>query len=1248
MQTYAIISNPIPPSFYSTTKPMAPRLVTSTSTQHLPTHDGLAPGRLPASASAVSLTYPQSASMHSLGVPPSRLQSSGTWTTSSAEMGLLGDVDDVGDRDLFVFEYNRLAKKHGVRLIMVDDFSAEQQGLQGPEKRGWLQRLLRTRAQPRHKRSVSDLAHMLHTGRDGPKLVDIQDMVRLSGKSMLYLPHEYTPCSLILPTCIRATAQHLSQNVTTRGLFRIPGSVRVVTALFDHYCQAERSGGDVAATVRGASLPLHIAHSVHDVASTFKRLLSVLPGGILGSLALLDALVAIYSQLNGEPEFPRTKQTKVRARLIALAIGTVKSHFRRELICAVFGLLSLIGRAAEVAPREDDEGRPLPTSDLMGYGALGIVFGPLLVGNMLEQYTMKLVTPTTGMLLFPLSPPRLRRERRKTKPGAPDGSAAPAVDKVMVANGITEMLIANWRDVVRQMRSLGMHYRRDISSVNLRNSLRPSTDQLGAAMPSDSNAPAPKDDLDLDAEPDVPPRKGRRRSKPLRNSASQRLMPKMSLATLSPTREESTAESDSDKPKPEADPGVQQDQPPHSSIVRILSPHDEAEQGARPLATPDRQVSPESIPPRVSSRSREDRDDLGAATAGLLPVESPKLPSPVSDKGGPTIPNRASSFDGSEDPPSRAPSCAASHGEAELGGKRAGIERRPSHLSRALLPLDRNSLDVKDARPESRQRQATRGTGGLDKENLNSDTSNLGRTPASQLAESRAGEAVTASRAYTVDRASLDKTPEGFYSKSSERDLGHGRSQGITVGSPFHGAARSPRELSSNTMPDDRLFCRAHSRSGRSRSHAATDENQQRSERDREVEAQHGSRQLRSHGSHGQVKAAIQTPSRSSSSEALSKRGSVRAMAAKFESQEPGAKARAGASGDCNCATTTSVVCACRRQSAWRRSSSDKSLASSIEAGCSRNSSRRYRRMIQVDASGRRPQVDAASQTDNLLQTEVPQAVAAVSSMPTLKWNTDPLAHRVQSVPSLGTMLPHRELPPVAHHVHRPRPLSAHQDCQDDVPVESFSRASSGTTLLYAQIQRLQRHLGTKTEEASQLRRQLDAQEGAEAGTLSEQLRGAMRDANMWRERAVTAERRVKVFERFTERLRGIRDAIFRQPDSPEQNEYLKKQGRGPRGAAQEDEEDGFEARKKSNRGEVAASEDSGEAQDAGIVAARIRKCLHRRSGADGKLERPESPTSLTVGGDGTWSPDSNVSDGTELMWEVAQELLQLEDDGVL
>lgn len=169
-------------------------------------------------------------------------------------------------------------------------------------------------------------------------------------------------------------------------------------------------------------------------------------------------MIAINSQLYADPEFSRTKQSKIRARLIALAVGTLRSQFRRELICAVFGLLCLLGRTAETAPREDGFGRPLPTSDLMGYNALGIVFGPLLVGDMLGSYAVKLADPSSGLFLVPRSPSssKSQKGRRKAKESIEDHNQPPFldVDKIHVANNITEMLVTNWRDVVRQMRSL--------------------------------------------------------------------------------------------------------------------------------------------------------------------------------------------------------------------------------------------------------------------------------------------------------------------------------------------------------------------------------------------------------------------------------------------------------------------------------------------------------------------------------------------------------------------------------------------------------------------------------------------------------------------------------------------------------------------------------------------------------------------------------------------------------------------------
>lgn len=423
-------------------------------------------------------------------------------------------------------------------------------------KRRWYHRLFKpapeqstttpkaTRPRNTHRRSASELAYLIHNKRDPPAVLDIQSMIRLSGKSILYLPTEYTPCALIVPTCIRATAQYLEQHTATRGLFRVPGSVKVVGAIFDYYCHMEKGGQDIAGTVHRATLPVHIPYSTHDIASVFKRLLSVLPGGILGSLSLFDAFVAIHSQLAGVPEFPRTKQTKIRARLIALAIGTVKSQYQRELICAVMGLLSHIGRVAEVAPREDDEGRPLPTTDLMGYAALGIVFGPLLINSLMEQYVMKLAVPEAGMVVLPSASQRIHRERQTSHSARP---GAPVVDKILIANDIAEMLISNWRDVVRQMKVLGTHHLKDVSSSsqtpgNLKTSASDTfVMRLPQGFEQNSNPKQTEKNARTGSPEPVMPDGNIRRARSRTSKPRQVLIAKPSLATLSPTPEEDPA-----------------------------------------------------------------------------------------------------------------------------------------------------------------------------------------------------------------------------------------------------------------------------------------------------------------------------------------------------------------------------------------------------------------------------------------------------------------------------------------------------------------------------------------------------------------------------------------------------------------------------------------------------------------------------------------------------------------------------------
>jgi hypothetical protein len=171
---------------------------------------------------------------------------------------------------------------------------------------------------------------------------------------------------------------------------------------------------------------------------------------------MFNTLVSIQNQFHADPELPAKKRDQIRSRLIALAIATQKSQYRRELICAVFGLLSMIGQAAE-SDCHDGQGESLPVSDLMGYGPLGIVFGPLLIGELLDDYNLRLPNPYSGLIVLPVSPPKSRKERQKERPKSSKSfhdsvSFTTHVDKIKVVNSITEMLIVHWQEVVSFMK----------------------------------------------------------------------------------------------------------------------------------------------------------------------------------------------------------------------------------------------------------------------------------------------------------------------------------------------------------------------------------------------------------------------------------------------------------------------------------------------------------------------------------------------------------------------------------------------------------------------------------------------------------------------------------------------------------------------------------------------------------------------------------------------------------------------------
>ncbi|KAF4336456.1 Rho-GTPase-activating 6 [Fusarium beomiforme] len=1202
--------------------------------EHLPQHQ-LLPSR-----SSLSL---QATIRHITDQGP--VHTSRTWT-SSGDHNILSDTDELEDRAAFVQEYNRLAKKNGVRILVIDDFDFRHtgNGLGSPRKQGWLYRNLRsssnhptadtqpTTQRPRHKRSVSDLAHNLIHRRDNPKILDLQSMVRICGKSMLYLPPQHAPSALILPTCIRATAHHIAQHVTTRGIFRIPGSIRVVNMLFDYYCCTDNI--EITNTVRCANLPMHVQASVHDVASTFKRLLSVIPGGILGSLALFDALVAIHSQLQGDPEFPRTKQTKVRARLIALAVATVQSQFRRELICAVFGLLSLIGRVAEITPREDEEGRSLPTGDLMGYNALGIVFGPLLIGDLLGLYSMKLATPKAGLLVLPLRSPRSRQDRNVRKTMGNDLAEPPTMDKILIANTITEMLIVNWRDVVRQMKSLGMN-RPHPRSMSPHDDANENGFVIRKPQGWDLEWRASEvgDQIAREDSPEPPtPTLGISKQRSRSRGSSKRLSARPNVGCLSPTVEESMPEED-----------LHVKSRVRSTLLGESSSH---------IGTPQNVAYTSNLAIHLDTDAPKTENTPQSGNANIVPI-----PTPATGTHGPfhregshlsqeDVPPRTSSKRGTKTTPIQQIGVNDLTNQDTLrtsAMETPSIERkgaiRKKHLGKEKpLVTPRQSLPVEWSKP-GRSSDICIDRSGSTHLEFSSEKEALEAALKAHFEELRELDSLdqrkTSAPDTSADRFSqaptYSCTPKISYRPNESNDeyiLSRGEARGVEESH----AQKQIEHIDAKTL--ERRRSRIMSLP------AATPQTE--NQRDTSPWFSLPKRKAR----------ALTRPSLTPSNNEWG----VRAMAAKFESThsaEPSPTQPKSAS------KTQALISQFSQESPTKSVRSTRSVSTlgnkhndSISGHRSRHPSagintvgdealeQDLRVSIREEAAMRAVELQQAEKGPKFQNThEQPEMLAQRQVIPRRK-PVPGLRGKEASLEnprSLGTMMPYPEQPPIAQHLNLMRPSSSASNVQNGIDstvphsIPALFQRPGSTTTLHTQVRNLQRQLDLKIEEAVQLRRQLEVQGDADVGTLSQQLREAKREAQMWRERAESAERRIKVFERFTARLKGIRQAVDVDERNADQDvsvaKYLDE-------GADEHKENAFLEHTMGYE-----SESSGRTEDAGVVKARIRRCLHGLT--DGPPDKPsfginEIPNTEE-------RPKRDISPNTVEVWMAAQELLHLD-----
>ncbi|KAL7625157.1 hypothetical protein AAE478_004372 [Parahypoxylon ruwenzoriense] len=1204
--------------------------------------------------SSPSFVRPQATltTSRSLGALEALNRKSNTWTSSSADLELEFEGDERDDRKEFVNEYNRLAKK----VTILFNTSASQSL---PIRKGsWLSKALRRASlgqstlpvatkpdqqQLRRRRSISDVALNLvhHPRKDALKDEDLTSLVRLCGKSLFYLPAEYAPFSLVLPTCFRALAQALVQQADTRGIFRVPGSIRIVNTLYDYYC-ADRDTDDISSTTRCPNLPAHIKCSVHDVASAFKRFLAGLPGGILGSLSLFDALVAIHSQLHADPELTKTRETKLRARLIALAIGTVKSQYQRELICAVFGLLCFIGRAAENAPREDEDGRPLPTADLMGYNALGIIFGPLLVNELIDSYSMKVADPASGLVLLPLSPPKSRKEKRKRSRAHTDDSASLfPVDKIHVANSITEMLIIHWREVVRQMRSLGtLKIRRAVGStghrMNRSQLISSASDSFALRKPprwdgagllnrrknrdispmARSPTPTPKTSLSKPqsgTEDEFEPLSiKRQRSRPSSSGTSRRVSTRASAKCLSPTVEES----------------------PSAEFAETNSGR------ALHLTT----SSAGRTPLRPSLETAFRKPNLGRQmTSSGSETESKKfefneqLQNPVEPYD---VDVRRSAFNLHNGSLSER---LVSGSEVTFHSIRSPIleiRNDEGHLSRTSMNYLR-AKEPKSHGQHSSRSSASAGSPLSPKEPSNiraeykSNTQGGNASPVGKWeALSRASRASTESLAKVTKERRLRRSP-GYNSfrQSEESLIQDDQKPGIPewkrqLMNKRDEGSQKARRLS----PEKRSIFGKSPQSGRSRETSSPQKPESLSP----------------------AKSAFEGGSRPVSQRSSSRpvNGAVKAMAALFDNAIKESPASSGAVliGKTGLGSKVPSIILSPRYS--KIDSPTKSIKTEGSPALS-TPLRRFRSTEPASPASCRNVGPVSSRAavegtppkfPHISVRPSGASFSAPRKVPQASPAKENLRDReLDQPPSLGTMISHLEEPPVAQHITfiRPHPSTPPMG-GDGSGDERFStespRPGSSNSILHTQIRRLQKQLELRTEERAQLRRRLEARENMDIGRLCEQLRTARRECKIWRQRAEAAERRVAVFKRFTARVRGLRDAVIQETgeslvgDEQVDGSSLRRTVRGRR-----------------LRGSDSSSFHSSEhTETQEVLRSRIRRSIKNRAaytrdgdratrrGEDGEL----FGNSGSVLEEGTRWKENITGDGTTELWDIAEELL--------
>ena len=246
-------------------------------------------------------------------------------------------------------------------------------------------------------------------------------------------------------------------------------------------------------TVRSGMLPTHIEHMLPDVASLFKKVLSGLPGGILGSIELFETLTEILDKLGPESDGSGSKQLSLKPKLVALAMYSVTSSYRVCLIQGVLGLVSYFAFEAEKykaeQPATEDQSRSGSSkSELMSYQSFGVVFGPLLLGDLTERVGVPTPDNLDGATRRSEdnSPKKTsKKQKRNSFPSKleKDANLTAHVDRANLTANVMQQLLFIWQDVVKHLQEIsGSHLVQSRSTSGTNRTRKPSSQPSKLSM----------------------------------------------------------------------------------------------------------------------------------------------------------------------------------------------------------------------------------------------------------------------------------------------------------------------------------------------------------------------------------------------------------------------------------------------------------------------------------------------------------------------------------------------------------------------------------------------------------------------------------------------------------------------------------------------------------------------------------------------------------------------------------------------